>query len=145
LGLSPPLSREQGRPITKYWLHFVGKYVGFVNFQKINMVTGIVRLHPVIDCLSQSERGIAGSAKFWTTALGGACHLQPGDNTSAITHYQTGGIRLMLGACMEIVVLKHEPASQDTRCLVDDSLPGAHRLTTLDFAVFINIETIPHD
>jgi hypothetical protein len=52
-------SREKRRSITQYWLHFVCKHVGFVNFQIIDALTGIVRPHPFVDRFSQSEGGIA--------------------------------------------------------------------------------------
>src|SRR5271169_954399 len=52
-------SREKRRSITQDWLHFVCKHIGFVNFQIIDMLTGIVRPHPFVDRFSQSEGGIA--------------------------------------------------------------------------------------
>lgn|ERR1035437_4793842 len=45
---------------------------------------------------------------------------------------------------MKIAVLKYKPSSEETHCVVDDCLPGARTLATIDLALVINIKSVPH-
>ena len=54
---SPGLFEQRALLITKYRLHFVCKYITLVYFQIIDMVTGLVSFHPLIDRSSQKRAG----------------------------------------------------------------------------------------
>ncbi len=99
------LSREQGRSIPQYWLHFVGKHIA--NFKIVDMPAGIVGRHTFIDGFSQGGGWIAlGTHRGATgTELGGAARFKTGDHASAVTHDKRGGGRLILLAGMEVAIL----------------------------------------
>jgi hypothetical protein len=42
-------SLKQRRPVSQDGLHFVGEYIWFVDLQIIDMLSGIVQLHPLVD------------------------------------------------------------------------------------------------
>jgi hypothetical protein len=127
---------EQRRSIIEHRLHLFSKHIRFVNLQIIHLLTGPVRLHPFIDRFPQSEWRITLSTQPCAAdfVFAGAAHLQTRGNPSAITHHKTGVPVLTLQACMEIVILQHKPASQETLRLVDDGLPGNRPLLAVDLA-----------
>ena len=89
-------------------LHVVRKHIRFVNFQIIDMLTGLVRLHPFIDRSFQRERRIALSAHISAVAFARSAQLKTGDDTSVIANHKTGAARTAARAWIpiEIAILK---------------------------------------
>jgi hypothetical protein len=126
-------------------LHFIGEDVGFVDFQIIDTVPGIVRLHPSIDRFPQSERRVSLRAHVAAVAQARGAQLKTGDDTSVITDCERNVVRSAsrLRISIEIAVLKDEPMTQDSRSLLDDCFLGGPALSRISLAPVVDIQARP--